>query len=131
MLASARLSAPAEREMPRERSKAIFVHPTTNFILTAVFLAEIFIVFYTLCTSENLPPGTPVSGPVAAAYFGTFCFSLFGVIFVIKRTSAAVGSVLSRFIFPDDPLSKPKTMHKFQDQMWQLAIHVSVGTRAL
>ena len=45
--------------------------------------------------------------------------------------AALLGRPLSRICFVDDPLSKPKTMHKFQDQMWQLAIHVRRATRAL
>lgn len=108
----------------RKRTDNIVVNPLTNTILTTLLAAEVFGVLYTLASSYDLPPSCPWTGPVAAAAQVVYCICLFGVIFLIKRASAAVGGLLSRHLFVDDPLSKPKTMHKFQDQMWQLAIHV-------
>ena len=57
------------------------------------------------------------------------CFVMFPVIFIVKAVSGAVGKIASRTILSHlgDPLSKAKTLHKFQDQMWQLVIHVSMS----
>ena len=107
------------------KQDAIVISPVTNFILTFIFMGEIFAVLFTLGVG-SLPPSCPLAGPTAAVLQFVYCICLFGVISFIKRGSAMIGRVLSHHIFIDDPLSKPKTMHKYQDQMWQLAIHVSM-----
>ena len=104
---------------------AIHVSPTANVVLTAIFLAEIAGVFYTLGFGQ-LPPSAPLTGGAAMAAQAAYCAGLFGIIYLIKLGAAVVGRPLSRHLFADDPLGKSKTMHKFQDQMWQLAIHVSM-----
>ena len=56
------------------------------------------------------------------------CVVIFPTITAVKVTSARVGRVVSRTVLAGvgDPLRKTKTMHKFQDQMWQLFIHVTM-----
>ena len=56
------------------------------------------------------------------------CLLIFPLINIVKVTSAAVGRAFSRTMLArvGDPLSKQRTMHKFQDQMWQLFIHGSM-----
>ena len=56
------------------------------------------------------------------------CLLIFPLINIVKVTSARVGRAFSRTALArvGDPLSKRRTMHKFQDQMWQLFIHGSM-----
>ena len=67
----------------------------------------------------------------AAAALVSACLLLFPFINAVKKASAVVGGAMSRTVLAHigDPLVKPKTMHKFQDQMWQLAIHTSRPAR--
>ena len=53
---------------------------------------------------------------------------LFPTIQLVKLASEVVGGLLSRSLLKPlgDPLRKSKNMAKFKDQMWQLAIHVSM-----
>ena len=56
------------------------------------------------------------------------CLLIFPLINIVKMASARVGRAFSRTALArvGDPLSKRRTMHKFQDQMWQLFIHGSM-----
>lgn len=111
--------------MAKSRPKEpIHVNPIVNFVLTSIFMLEVVATLWTLAFGR-LPPSIPVEGKSAAIALVVYCIVIFGVINVIKSLSAAIGRPLSRALFVGDPLSKPRTMHKFQDQMWQLAIHVS------
>ena len=56
------------------------------------------------------------------------CLLVFPLINIVKQVSAGTGRAFSRNVLAGvgDPLSKQRTMHKFQDQMWQLFIHSSM-----
>ena len=67
-------------------------------------------------------------GREAAAALAAACVVLFPTIQLVKLASEAAGGLLSRSLLKPlgDPLRKSKNMAKFKDQMWQLAIHVSM-----
>lgn len=110
-------------ELPHE---PIYVNPTANLIFTSIMFLEVFLVFAGLLRGTgNVVP--IVEGTQAATMLAACCVGCFFMITVVKRGSGALGALLSRHVLPDDPLSKPRTRHKFEDQMWQLAIHVSMS----
>ena len=59
------------------------------------------------------------------------CLLIFPVINTVKMASAWAGRAFSRTMLVGDPLRKQRTMHKFQDQMWQLFIHGTMTAFAL
>jgi len=113
------------RALRRKRNKTIVINPTADIAFTAIFFLEIALVFYALEKGAalglgSIPPRSASLALVAA------CAFVFAVIFFVKWSSVAIGSLLSRAVFPGDPLRKTRQLHKFRDQMWQLAIHVSM-----
>ena len=108
----------------------ITVPPITNAVLTTVFLAEVVGIFGMLLFRPGMTTsvGAPLVGAEAAAALAAACVVLFPTIQLVKLASEAVGGLLSRTLLKPlgDPLKKPKNMAKFKDQMWQLAIHVSM-----
>jgi hypothetical protein len=107
--------------------KGIAVDPTLNFALTAIFFALVVGSFGSLAVG-NLPPACPLGPSAATAALAGACILVFPAIFLVKTISGAVFKVVSRVFLRHvgDPLAKPKNLHKFQDQMWQLAIHVGM-----
>jgi hypothetical protein len=108
----------------------ITVPPITNAVLTTVFLAEVVGIFGMLLFRPGMTTsvGAPLVGAEAAAALAAACVVLFPTIQLVKLASEAVGGLLSRSLLKPlgDPLRKSKNMAKFKDQMWQLAIHVSM-----
>jgi len=108
----------------------ITVPPITNAVLTTVFLAEVVGIFGMLLFRPGMTTsvGAPLVGAEAAAALAAACVVLFPTIHLVKLASEAVGGLLSRSLLKPlgDPLRKSKNMAKFKDQMWQLAIHVSM-----
>ena len=108
----------------------ITVPPITNAVLTTVFLAEVVGIFGMLLFRPGMTTsvGAPLVGAEAAAALAAACVVLFPTIQLVKLASEAAGGLLSRSLLKPlgDPLRKSKNMAKFKDQMWQLAIHVSM-----
>lgn len=114
--------------MPKHK---IIVNPTANFAFTAVFLGEVALAFAALCLGT---PGrtvgfivAPMDTKLAAVALLLACTGTFGVIAAVKHGSRVIGLPLSRRVFPGDPLSKRRTLNKYEDQMWQLFMHVSMS----
>ena len=108
----------------------ITVPPITTAVLTTVFLAEVVGIFGMLLFRPGMTTsvGAPLVGAEAAAALAAACVVLFPTIQLVKLASEAAGGLLSRSLLKPlgDPLRKSKNMAKFKDQMWQLAIHVSM-----
>jgi len=101
--------------------------PVTDAVLTALFGAEVLGALYSL-SSGQIPYGCPLPPLQCAIALVVACVVIFPTISAVKVTSAWVGGGFSRTALAHvgDPLAKKKTMHKFQDQMWQLFIHVTM-----
>ena len=105
----------------------IQVNPHVDAAFTAVFFLETAAVFAALLTeSGQLGLGRYSPSTAASALAGSIA-AVFALIQLVKRTARASGALLSRRIFPGDPLAKRRTMHKFEDQMWQLVVHASMA----
>ena len=120
---------PLSKRKPRkdDDDQVIKVNPTVNAIFTSVFLAQVVCTFAALFFSKGVVT-CPVDGQTACALLLASCIGCFACITVVKGVSGAVGAFLSRTVFPgDDPLATKKTRHKYEDQMWQLAIHASMS----
>ena len=109
---------------------AIFVQEgqTANALLTAIFFALVVGTFTTTLTPGWLPPGCPLSPSEAAAAILAACVSLFPLIFLVKRTGGALGAACSRTLLAHlgNPLGKVRNRRKFEDQFWQLCIHLGM-----
>lgn len=109
---------------------AAVVDPSTDFAFTVTFGAMVAGVFYSM-RAGALPPewGFPMSNMSAATALLLCCLGVLPTIAAVKRASAVVGCALSRTLLRHlgDPLSKTKTLRKFEAQMWQLFIHVSMS----
>ena len=110
----------------KKNAAPIVINPYADFAFTAIFFAEIAAVFYTLERGSGLALGS-IAPHRASLALAASIVVVFLVILFVKRASSAVGLVLSRHLFPGDPLRKPRQLHKFRDQMWQLAIHASMA----
>lgn len=109
---------------------AIFVQEssTANVILTIIFFLEVVGTFATTLMPGFLPPGCPLAPREAAATLLATCVALFPVIFLIKRLGGVLGAFFSRTILRHlgNPLGKMRNRRKFEDQFWQLCIHVGM-----
>uniref|UniRef100_A0A7S0IMP8 TLC domain-containing protein n=1 Tax=Calcidiscus leptoporus TaxID=127549 RepID=A0A7S0IMP8_9EUKA len=107
---------------------ALRVNPVVNGILTFIFLSQVVGVFMSVFTPGMLPPGSPLTSSAAGCALLASCAMLFPTIFLVKRISGAAGALASRTILKSlgDPLRKHRTLRKFEDQCWQLAIHVGM-----
>jgi len=118
------MSANAAHVAPPKKLKrqAIHINSTLNTIFTLAFGAEVSATFYFIQRGSvglgQIPPSTAATALVVC------CLVTYATIELVKRASVASGRVLSRHVFPQDPLSKPRQMNKYRDQMWQLVIHV-------
>ena len=139
----------------QEGSGAFVPSPAANAVLTALFGAEVVGALYALSAGARapallrlatpcarhreptgarprcagaVPPFSPLEPKMCAAALVAACLLIFPLINLVKMTSARFGRAFSRTALAHvgDPLSKRKTMHKFQDQMWQLFIHGSM-----
>ena len=114
--------------MPRrkQRDSPIHVNEGLNHAFTLVFLLEVVGVFAVLY--RNGPGnGCDWSPEAACGALLASCAAIFVIVSLVKWTSRTVGLKLSKHVFPGDALGKSSiTLHKFEDQMWQLAIHVSM-----
>ena len=110
---------------------SIVINPTVDAAFTAVFFCEVALAFGALCLGvSDRTVGfnvAPVDAKFAALLLLLAIVGTFGVIAVVKRTSRVVGLALSPRVFPGNPLAKRRTMRKFEDQMWQLFMHVSMS----
>ena len=139
-----------------QEGSGVFVpSPAANAVLTALFGAEVVGALYALSAGARapallrlatpcarhreptgarprcagaVPPFSPLEPKMCAAALVAACLLIFPLINLVKMTSARFGRAFSRTALArvGDPLSKRKTMHKFQDQMWQLFIHGSM-----
>ena len=139
----------------QEGSGAFVPSPAANAVLTTLFGAEVVGALYALsagarapallrlatpcaCHREPtgarprcagaVPPFSPLEPKMCAAALVAACLLIFPLINLVKMSSARFGRAFSRTALArvGDPLSKRRTMHKFQDQMWQLFIHGSM-----
>ena len=85
-------------------------------------------LFAPTAAAGAIPHGCPLPAHLCGVALIVACVVIFPTITAVKVTSARVGRVVSRTVLAGvgDPLRKTKTMHKFQDQMWQLFIHVTM-----
>jgi len=117
--------------MPKKEGQegsGVFVpSPAANAVLTALFGAEVVGALFAL-SAGAVPPFSPLEPKMCAAALVAACLLIFPLINLVKMTSARLGRAFSRTALArvGDPLSKRRTMHKFQDQMWQLFIHGSM-----
>jgi ceramide synthetase len=88
-------------------------------------MVQVVAVFFVLGKGSSYGLGSVPPRTASLALAGAIV-AVFATILLVKHVSVAVGSVVSRYLFPGDPLKKLKSLHKFRDQMWQLAIHVSM-----
>ena len=98
----------------------------TNTLLTSLYLAEVGGIFaYLLHDDGVLPRGSPVGGHTAAGALVATCVVVQLAIVVIKSGALRCGAFISRTLLASfgDPLRKPKSLHKFTDQSWQLFVH--------
>ena len=139
-----------------QEGSGVFVpSPAANAVLTALFGAEVVGALYALSAGARapallrlatpcarhreptgarprcagaVPPFSPLEPKMCAAALVAACLLIFPLINLVKMTSARFGRAFSRTALArvGDPLSKRRTMHKFQDQMWQLFIHGSM-----
>ncbi len=114
--------------MPRrkKRDSPIHVNEGLNHAFTLVFLLEVVGVFAVLY--RNGPGnGCDWSPEAACGALLASCAAIFVIVSLVKWTSRTVGLKLSKHVFPGDALGKSSiTLHKFEDQMWQLTIHASM-----
>ena len=103
----------------------IVVDPMTNAILTAVFAAQVFGIVWALATAKFFD--MKISNVEMIKAFFAACAAVTIIINFVKYVSRRCGAFLSKNIFPGDPLKKRRTMKKFEDQMWQLTIHISMS----
>ena len=96
----------------------IVISARWNAVCTAIFFAEVAFAFAMLLLGRGFV-SIPVSGAAAAGLLVLSIIACVGVVWAVKVSSGAAGRVLSRAIFPGDPLAKVIQQHKFEDQMWQ------------
>ena len=88
-------------------------------------MVQVVAVFFVLGKGSSYGLGSVPPRTASLALAGAIV-AVFATILLVKHVSVAVGSAVSRYLFPGDPLKKRKSLHKFRDQMWQLAIHMSM-----
>ena len=113
-----------------KRAKDVYVpNPTTDAVLTFIFLAQVAVLLFSLLSGSVSPPHSPLTPVQSGLALIVACLTVYPVIVVVKIVSRVVGGLMSRTLLAHlgDPLKKQKTMHKFQDQMWQLFVHVSMS----
>jgi len=124
-------SSTAAAPPPRtKRERDVYVpNPKTDFVLTFVFLGQVAALLFSLLFGLVAPPHSPLTPFQSGLALVAACLTVYPVILVVKFFSRVVGGLMSRTLLAHlgDPLKKPKTMHKFQDQMWQLFIHASMS----
>ena len=115
--------------MPRKEDDddaVLRVNPTADAIFTACFALEVLLVFAALLIRSGGYALMPVSPAGAALIVALFIGGCFAFVNMVKRGASKCGKWLSLHVLPSHPLKKRKTLHKFEDQIWQLVVHVAM-----
>jgi len=105
---------------------SVEVSPMTANIMIVAFIVEVSAVFIALLVPGNLAPGCPLTNNQAALALALCCVAWFLGIMLAKALARTLGLFISAR-HRENPLGKVRTLHKFQDQFWQLVVHSSMG----